>query len=192
MKTSNTQAIFAYWDRLRGARSAPERGEIEPGAVRHALLDTFILENGTDGLTIRLAGTRLCALFGGELKDRPFTSLWPDAPTRVELSRMIDAVMDECAGAVTGLGMQTASGKQADLELLVLPLRHGGKTHARVLGTLSPVEVPQWLGFETITKVEVRSMRIIWPSGLPRTQAGLPPGPAERRARFTLVSGGRA
>ena len=85
MKTTNAQAIFAYWDRLRGARSAPERGEIEPGAVRHALLDTFILENGADGLTIRLAGTRLCALFGGELKDRSFNSLWPDAPTRVEL-----------------------------------------------------------------------------------------------------------
>ncbi len=192
MKTTNAQAIFAYWDRLRASRSAPERGEIEPGAVRHALLDTFILENGSDGLHFRLAGTRLCALFGGELKDRAFASLWPDAPTRIELLRMVDAVMDECAGAVTGLAVETESGKTADLELLVLPLRHGGKTHARVLGAVTPVEAPQWLGFESIVRVEVRSMRIIWPSGLPGMRQPLPAGPIERRARFTLLSGGRA
>ncbi len=186
MKTVSTTLIFQYWDQLRGSRAAPERGEIEPGAVRHALLDTFILENGGTGLSFRLAGTRLCALFGGELKDRNFASLWPDPASRVELLRMVDAVMDECAGAITGLAVETDRGETADLELLVLPLRHGGKTHARVLGALSPVNLPPWLGHDKIARTEVRSMRIIWPSGLPRA-----PGPDQRRQRFTVVTGGR-
>jgi hypothetical protein len=187
MKTTSTTLLFQYWDRLRGARSAPERGEIEPGAVRHALLDTFILENGPAGMTFRLAGTRLCALFGGELKERSFASLWPDPATRIELSRMIEAVMDESAGAVTGLSVASESGSSADLELLVLPLRHAGKTHARVLGALAPVSVPLWLGLEPVVRADIRSMRIIWPSGLARAV----PGPAERRANFMVLQGGR-
>ncbi len=188
MKTQSTTLLFQYWDSLRGSRSAPERGEIEPGAVRHALLDTFILENAREGLNFRLAGTRLCALFGGELKDRPFASLWTDAATRIEILRMVDAVMDEAAGAVTGLSVESRRGAMADFEMVVLPLRHGGKTHARVLGALAPVMVPPWLGSDPIERIEIRSMRIIWPSGLPRSG----PGPDERRARFTVVTGGRA
>ena len=188
MKTQSTTLIFQYWDSLRGSRSAPERGEIEPGAVRHALLDTFILENTREGLAFRLAGTRLCALFGGELKDRPFASLWTDPATRVEVLRMVDAVMDEAAGAVTGLAIESSRGAVADVEMVVLPLRHGGKTHARVLGALAPVAVPPWLGSDPIARIDIRSMRIIWPSGLPRSG----PGPGERRARFTVVTGGRA
>jgi len=188
MKTPGTTIIFQYWDQLRGSRSAPERGEIEPGAVRHALLDTFILENGPGGLVFRLAGTRLCALFRDELKDRAFASLWSNPATRVELSRMVDAVMDESAGAVTGLHVTSEKGGSAELELLVLPLRHRGRTHARLLGALSPVTTPPWLGLDAIADVEVRSKRIIWPSGLPRAAQ---PGPQERRARFTLLPGGR-
>lgn len=188
MKTLSTQAVFAYWDGLRGSRSAPERGEIEPGAVRHALLDTFILENGKGGLAFRLAGTRLCAMFGGELRDRTFASLWTEPVSRVEIMRMVDAVMDESAGAVTGLRASTAHGASADFELLVLPLRHGGKTHSRVLGALSPVIPPDWLGQHPVTATEVRSMRIIWPSGRPRPANA----PEERRARFTLLHGGRS
>ncbi len=189
MKTTSTRLIFQYWDQLRGARSAPERGEIEPGAVRHALLDTFILENQRDRLSIRLAGTRLCALFGGELRERDFASLWPDPATRIELLRMIDAVMDESAGAISGLTMRTPQGSVADFELLMLPLRHGGKTHARLLGALSPISPPVWLGVEPIAAAEIRSMRIIWPSGIPRSAM---PSPEERRQRFSVVPGGRS
>jgi hypothetical protein len=192
MKTTSTTLIFQYWDQLRGSRAAPERGEIEPGAVRQALLDTFILENTAAGLTFRLAGTRLCALFGGELKDRPFTSLWPDAPTRVELSRMTDAVMDDSAGAVIGLSFGTDRGGIGDFEMIVLPLRHRGKTHERLMGALSPVALPDWLGHERIVSAEIRSMRIIWPSGLNRTAPHNRKSVEERRAQFTVLPGGRA
>src|SRR5215204_4458470 len=44
MKHATTRMIFGYWDALRGERSAPERGEIEPGEIRHVLADTFVLE----------------------------------------------------------------------------------------------------------------------------------------------------
>jgi hypothetical protein len=69
MKHATTRMIFAYWDALRGERSAPERGEIEPGEIRHVLADTFVLEVAPERIaTIRLAGTRICAFFGRELR----------------------------------------------------------------------------------------------------------------------------
>ena len=42
MKHATTRMLFAYWDTLRGERAAPDRGEIEPGEIRHILADTFI------------------------------------------------------------------------------------------------------------------------------------------------------
>ena len=44
MKHATSRMLFAYWDALRGERSSPERGAINPGAIRHILADTFILE----------------------------------------------------------------------------------------------------------------------------------------------------
>lgn len=187
MKTNSATLLFQYWDTLRGQRAAPERGEIEPGAVRHALLDTFILEVVDDSLVFRLAGTRLCAIFGTELKGKTFTSLVRDPATRVELSRMVDAVMDDSAGAVTGLTAANDDGDIVELELLVLPLRHGGKTHVRVMGVLAPIERPGWLGQKPVVDATVRSMRIIWSAMTRPPQAS----PEARRARLTVVPGGR-
>ncbi len=187
MKTTSAQLIFQYWDKLRGDRAAPERGEIEPGAVRHALLDTFILEAEGESLVFRLAGTRVCALFGQELKGKPLLPLFADPATRIEMARMTEAVMDESAGALAGLAARTLDGDMLDLELLVLPLRHNGRTHARVLGSLGPNLPPAWLGAKPVVDATVRSMRIIWPSGQPTATIT----PEIRRSKFTVVRGGR-
>ena len=79
MKHAATRMLFSYWDALRGERAAPDRGEIEPGEIRHILADTFILENEDGPARFRLAGTRLCALFGCELKNAPFSAIWDPA-----------------------------------------------------------------------------------------------------------------
>ena len=67
MKHASTRAVFDYWNTRRGARPAPERADIDPVAIRHALGDTFMLAaDFADELRFRLAGTRVCALFGRE------------------------------------------------------------------------------------------------------------------------------
>ena len=77
MKHPASRELFAYWEERRGKRSAPERADIEPGAIRQVLSDAFILAlDGGAGHPFRLAGTRVCALFGRELKGEPFIGLW--------------------------------------------------------------------------------------------------------------------
>ena len=68
MKHPSSRALYAYWDTLRAGRAAPERGELDPGAIRTILGDVMILEvGGPHRYAVRLAGTRICSLMGREL-----------------------------------------------------------------------------------------------------------------------------
>ena len=193
MKHATTRMIFSYWDALRGERAAPERGEIEPGEIRHALADTFILDLAPDRTAhIRLAGTRLCAFFDRELKGERFDRLWsPHARPGPE--DFIDLVLDETAGAVAGLTGTTAEGETLDLEMVLLPLRHRGRPNARILGALSPALVPAWIGAHPIAELETSSMRVLTTARdltaveLSRAAAS----PDEKRRRFVIHAGGR-
>ena len=192
MKHATTRMIFSYWDELRGERSAPERGEIEPGAIRHVLADTFILEVGPErAATIRLAGTRICAFFGRELRGEPFSGLW-QAEAANDVRRAVDAVVEETAGCVAGLSAATDEGASVDFEMVLLPLRHRGKPHARILGALSPAAVPPWIGLYPIRHLTTLSLRVLWPSGQARLVRGDHDGSAvARRRRFVIHAGGR-
>ena len=62
MKHPSSREFFAYWDAKRGDARAPDRSEIEPGAVRELLGDIFVLSYDNDaGYPFRVAGTRVCA-----------------------------------------------------------------------------------------------------------------------------------
>ncbi|WP_291548070.1 PAS domain-containing protein [Bosea sp. (in: a-proteobacteria)] len=190
MKNTSTRLVFDYWDKLRGDRSAPERGEIEPGALRHALADTFVLENEPIGPVFRLAGTRLCALTGHELRGRSFTALWPDVESQADMRRLVQTVMDESAGAVAGLSGETSTGLPIYLELILLPLRYRGRTHARVMGALSPALTPDWLGLDTVAGMRMISLRMLWPAAASRPSTPEPQRTAP--PRLVVLPGGRA
>ncbi len=203
MKHPTSRALHTYWNRLRGERCAPERSEIEPGEIRHLLADSLILEIGLPmrEAHLRLAGTRVCALFGRELRGLPFGGLWePDAalagPAHAESWRILEIVAGEGVGAVMGLRGHTAAGEGLDLELLLLPLRHCGRTHARMLGTLSPLTVPHWIGLRPLIRLETVSLRILGSGARPLPDA-VPPAPANdaapvRRGHLLVHRGGRA
>ncbi|GGK31370.1 PAS domain-containing protein [Salinarimonas ramus] len=192
MKHPATRMLFSYWDALRGERAAPERGEIEPGEIRHVLADAFVLELDEDrDARFRLAGTRMCALFGRELRDTRLVDLWPER-ARHDVRRNLDIVVDETAGIVSGIVGATGEGETVDLELLVLPLRHRGRPNARALGCLSARIVPTWIGFHSVTTLTTVSMRVVWPSGRPLDVVQPPLDAIERRRRFVVHDGGRA
>ena len=47
MKLAVTMELHAYWNRLRGARSAPERNDVDPSAIRGVLTDQFNITHTT-------------------------------------------------------------------------------------------------------------------------------------------------
>ena len=109
--------------------------------------------------TLRLAGTRVCALFGRELRERSLVV--PVGRSAADPWRMVEIVAGDAIGVVAGLIGTNEAGETIELEFLLLPLRHRGRTEARALGTLSPVASPTWLGLRPLVRLDTVSLRVL-------------------------------
>jgi hypothetical protein len=191
VKHPASKALHAYWDRLRGARSAPDRTDIDPGAIRDLLGDVLLLElGGKNRHVVRLAGTRICTLLGRELKDRPFAEVFAADEWR-DLYAVLDGVAATAVPVVAGVMGETADGRTLDLELLVLPLRHRGRTHARLLGSLTSGEWPYWAGSHALLRLRLISTRYLTVDSYPSVDLLDTPVRAVG-APLRLLPGGRA
>jgi hypothetical protein len=138
MKHPSSREFFAYWDDKRGTARAPDRAAIDPAAVRGLLGDIFVLST-EPGFPFRVAGTRVCALAGRDLKDDSFAALF--APQgRAEIEEIVTIVADETLGAIAGLTAVRDDGSKAHLELLLLPFAARPHTPVSVTGVLAPFE----------------------------------------------------
>ena len=188
MKHAAIRDLYEYWDRLRGRGPAPERDAIEPGPIRRVLADTFIL--GFDpgmGHPIRLAGTRVCAIFARELKGEAFLKLW-DKDSRASMRDLFSVVTGEAVGVAAGAIGHTVGNKRLDLEMLLLPLAHQGRLDARILGALLPAAPPYWLGIDPVDALTLGALRYV---SEPREAAALPRRSAVAASLAPSLSPGR-
>lgn len=166
MKHPGSIDLFHYWNRLRKNRRAPKRTEIEPVDIKTLLADTFILESDLRGEPVfRLAGTRLCATFGRELKGFSFPSLWRQKDRRL-IARLVHGVFHSKSVVVLNFDGQTANGRSLRFEMLLLPL-DGGTENPRAMGVISPTDKPFWLGAEPVTDALIDSVRVVDPDREP-------------------------
>jgi hypothetical protein len=196
MRHPSVRELYEHWNALRGARAAPDRAEIEPGAIRRVLADTFVLAfDARVGHPFRIAGTRVCAAFGRELKGMPFVSLW-NRQNHTHVRELLAVVAQETVGAIAGARGMTEDGSELDFELLVLPLRHRDRTDARIIGALAPMEAPYWFGVSTLSRLSLGTIRYL----RPESGASAAPGPrlvsqapavTGRRHGFVVYDGGR-
>ena len=188
MKHAASRELYAYWEERRGERSAPERTEIEPGAIRQVLSDAFILAlDGGAGHPFRLAGTRVCALFGRELKGESFIGLWA-ASSQPTLRDLLAILLDERVGTVAGVSAQNTDGEPVDLELLLLPLAASRPSLARTIGILAPLQIPSWLGSSPVGTLTLGGRRHV---GASLESRRLPRFLAPRRRHLVVHEGGR-
>jgi hypothetical protein len=186
MKAHASQSLFSYWNSLRGDRLAPRRFEIEPSSIAPFLPDTFILERlDQDAFRFRLAGTRISDAFGLELRGANLFELFAisDHPL---LRREIALVTSQGAAAVFEIKAGEAGAPAATFEMLILPLTHTRDRVDRLLGSIAPVDKPDWLGTVPLATRKVRRSEIIWPDGQPRSivERQAPFSPVVREARI--------
>ncbi|MFB9264090.1 PAS domain-containing protein [Bradyrhizobium erythrophlei] len=140
MKHESSREFFAYWNAKRGDARAPDRGVFEPSAVRGLLADIFVLSyDGEAGYPFRVAGTRISALLGRDLKDQSFSALFT-AESRREIEDVITCVAEETLPAIAGVTATTADGARAHLELLLLPFTARVHVPTTLTGLLAPFE----------------------------------------------------
>lgn len=216
MQTASARTLYGYWNRLRGARSAPDRRDLDPAKFRSALSNTFILERDTAGeFSFRLAGSQLCAAYARELKGRSFSRLWHERD-RDAMDTLIRAVTEDNAVALVTFQGRTTTHAQLGFETILLPIRHNGTTQTRILGAMTALEEPYWLGVQPIMEQRITGLRLIWPDEVSTGEmpndvmvrvaapdgfsADLPPEPlattvfgrsARRYAHLAVIDGGR-
>jgi len=193
MKHSSTRAVFEYWNKRRGTRPAPERGEIDPSEIRLALGDTFMLAaDFVDQLRFRLAGTRVCALFCREIKGEVFSEVFGET-SRKAVEELTTIVNEETVGVVAGLAARTEEGHEAELEMLLLPLAHSGHARIRAIGVLTPTVPPYWLGAQAVAALDLVTLRHIGPDvkSRPIPRFGRLADGGRTRHGFVVYSGGR-
>lgn len=175
MQHNKSVELLAYWNRLRGSRAAPERNEIAPSAIASHLADTFILQISAGGESrFRLAGTRICSIYGQELRDLPFVALWR-ASDRNTISRLVRTCMANKSAIQLNYEGLTGRGRKALFELLFLPLASETNEHY-LLGAIIALGKPFWLESDAILENRVQSIAVL--GSLPR--------PKERHETATL------
>jgi hypothetical protein len=167
MQKTSTTTLYTYWNALRGSRSAPDRRDLDPTRIREALANTFILElDEKNEFSFRLAGSHLCTTYCRELKGRTFTGLWHERD-RDAMETMIRAVTEDHAVALVTFQGTTAINTKVSFETILLPLRHNGSSHMRLLGGMTALEEPYWLGVQPVLEQRITGLRLIWPDEMP-------------------------
>jgi hypothetical protein len=108
--------------------------------VRELLGDIFVLNYDNDaGYPFRVAGTRVSALLGRDLKDTSFSALFT-ADSRREIEDIVSYVAEEMLAAIAGITATSADGTTAHLELLLLPFNNRAHAPISLTGVLAPFE----------------------------------------------------
>ena len=189
MKHPSCRGLYAYWTERRGERTVPERCDIEPAAIRGLLGDSFVLSGTRDGCRFRVAGTRICALFGRKLRGAPFGSIWHADGALVAHDALV-AVTEEGIGFVAGVEAQNGGALATTFELLMLPLSYRGVIGARMLGILAAFERPTWLGMWSAEPLRLGALRYLSGAAPSPAQETGAPNPVHLRRQFTVIDGG--
>jgi hypothetical protein len=128
-----------------------------------------------------------------EQKGRSFLDLWAEEERR-DVMALLLTVLDGANPVIAGISAGPPGWPPMDMELLLLPLRHNGKTHARVLGCIGAATHAAWFGLLAADKLVLKSMRVIAPGAseepLPTLWPEAIASQPQRRGHLTVYAGG--
>ena len=198
MKLAVTMELYAYWNRLRGARSAPERNDVDPGAIRGVLADTFMLDfDEKRGFPFRIAGSRANAIFLKELRGLSFLELWRDADRgEIDLVCIASPTRRRRSSSAPRLGLLVL-GRWTSRPFCCRFADHGS-TDFRVLGGFAVHAAPAWMGLMGAGPITLTSLRALDSSTrqAPAREGATPVGfslrdPPKRYKHLFVYSGDR-
>lgn len=164
MQNGVSKHLFDYWERLRNGRVAPLRSEIDPRAIAYLLPDIFIAEcpEATQTCRLRLAGTRICQAFDREMRGENLLDLWHGSDRAVFASLLESVIRQGSVGHVTFDAWADAE-RRARFELVLMPVAETGSQISRVLGAISAIDPPFWLGGVPLRWLEIGSTGLVRP-----------------------------
>jgi hypothetical protein len=176
--------LEAYWEGLRGTRLMPNRAEIDPRGIEHALEYSFIVERIAPGIArLRIAGSHLSDLMGMEVRGMPLTSFI--APnSRRQVSDTLEEVFETPATCTIQLHSEQAVGMPAlDARMLLMPLKSDLGDVSRILGALVTTgEIGRAPRRFEVMNIALRPIVVGTAAPALRTKAPVKPSPAPKPA----------
>ena len=204
MKQTASLWLFTYWNELRRGRKAPNRFEVDPMKIGPLLPETFILETGSNpqDCRFRLAGTRLCEAYGHDLKGRDFLSFWKERNDHEAIASLLMTISEDGSAGLLEMTAINQNRESCKFEILLLPLVHSGGRVNRIMGCMSAISEPSWLGSKPLIAQKLDDLELIWPDAKPKfAMAGdenlavIPSGQGRivtaKGRLFRVVEGGR-
>lgn len=160
MKHPSTRELYDYWDKQRAGAPAPERSAMEPGPIRHLIGDSFVIScDHTSHFPVRVAGIRVCAMVGRDIKGQDFLDLWAHASRR-QIEDFLAIATEESLATVAGVTAFTDKLSPAYLELLLLPFAPSSVLAPQsVTGALVPLTVPAQLEHSSLRDLSLTTWR---------------------------------
>ncbi len=138
----NTRVVLDAWKRLSDGSQANEGPATDDDASLVGSL--FVLNHISErDFAFRRAGASIERLFGRQLIDHNFLSIWSEADRHLVAAGLAVAVQDSGATLIHARG-ETLAGKRIDLEFSLAPLVREDSASVRFLGlcqTITPEEV---------------------------------------------------
>jgi hypothetical protein len=137
------EEMFAYWASRRDAGRLPGRAHIHPGDFkRHlptvSLIDVIRLDDGARRYRLRLAGTGLYGVYGGEITGKALEEVY--APAAADYWRgELDKVVEGRRPAVGMHSMSWRGSPHLSILWLRLPLASDGREVDMILGYDAPI-----------------------------------------------------
>lgn len=138
----NTQAVLDAWRRLASGTTLPDGAAAadDPGLVGRL----FVLNQAAErDYPFSRVGYAIERLFGRQLIDHNFLSLWSELDRRLVAAALASAVADRGPTIVRARG-ETLIGRRIDLEFALAPLPGGTSRQQRFLGvcqSMSPEDL---------------------------------------------------
>ncbi|MGE0237969.1 MAG: PAS domain-containing protein [Parvibaculaceae bacterium] len=183
-----SRALFRYWETIRGEMSAPPRDWLDLQKIRSLVPFLFMIERkpGT-GYVWRLAGTRVCELWGVELTGKPALTQG-ERFERETVARLLDGVTDAHQPFVLRFRLNSSLGISVAAEFVGLPLRARNGVATYVFGVIMPFREISRPRHDQVTGFELSAARTIWTEPVPGA-VGTPMKNSPQA--FQIINGGR-
>ncbi len=158
-----SRRLFAHWETLRAERPLPKREELTFASVKDLMPDMVVLErdDARGGYRFRLAGSRVCELFGRNLTSGDALAGW-DAFEASILSNHFELALKNFQPVLLRMRLLTDTGLTLAAELIAMPIQARESDRIQLIGGLFSFCDTSDLSHQYIRARELVSARAIW------------------------------
>lgn len=190
-----SRRLFSHWESLRAERAYPTREEFTFEPIKDLLPDLLILDRDhlRNSYRYRLAGSRVCGMFGKNLTSSDALSNWESFEKNI-IAKQLNAAFVQFQPSLIRMRLTTDTGQIVAVEFIALPIQLRGSDRMQLVGGMFAFRDSRNLGHSAIVAQELASARMIWTefSIAPDSHLRSAPLPVDFTGKLRVIAGGKA